>query len=409
MNIKILNGKTTRIGSVFLWWFYEIHNIIKMKNLAWYCLIICCPIFSFSQNITTLQGQKKSPEIINKRISQIMDSAGIAGLSLIIINKNKVVFQKAFGYKDKAKQLPLSLSTEMYAASFTKPVTAYLFLKLVHEGKLKLDEPVYKYLKNPISSYPKWKELVNEKNFNKITARMLLSHSSGLPIFRALYNNKLSLIAGPGEKFYYSNEGMNFLGFIMEEITGVPLQQLGRQFEFQPFGMANTSYIWENKFAENYALGHDKLGNPLLPEKKEQAKGAGSMITTPSDYSKFLVTMMKQKGLKRNLFRDMKSNQIAISSERGFGPKRDSLTNKFSKISLGWGLGIGLFQSPYGKAFFHTGHDDGWQNFFVAYPDKGTAIIIMSNSDNFEANAPKIVDFCIGDKYSPFEWLGYMD
>ncbi len=297
----------------------------------------------------------------------------------------------------------------MYAASLTKPVTSYLFLKMAREGRIKLDTPIYKYLKQPIGEYPKWKELSNEVRFKKITSRMLLSHSSGLPIIRSLYNNKLFLLADPGTKFYYSNEGMNLLGFVMEEIMNMPLNKIAEKYAFQSLKMNNTSYVWEYKFANDVASGHDKNGNPIEFNKRTQPRGAGSMTTNASDYSKFLITLMKQKGLKRDLFKGMLNQQIAIKSERGFGPKRDSITDKYYAMQLSWGLGIGLFQSPFGKAFFHTGHDDGWQNYFVAYPDKGIALILMSNSDNLETNIPKLLDFCIGDKYSPFEWLGYLD
>jgi hypothetical protein len=66
-----------------------------------------------------------------------------------------------------------------------------------------------------------------------------------------------------------------------------------------------------------------------------------------------------------------------------------------------------LFDSEHGRAFFHTGHDLGWQNYTVTYAEQGIGVVLLSNSDNFEAVAPQIVEAAIGDRHSPFEWIGY--
>ena len=77
--------------------------------------------------------------------------------------------------------------------------------------------------------------------------------------------------------------------------------------------------------------------------------------------------------------------QIAISSEQMFGPAAWQQSNKYQPIGLAWGLGWGLFDTEQGRAFFHTGHDLGYQNYTVTYPDKGIGIVLLSNSDNFES------------------------
>jgi CubicO group peptidase (beta-lactamase class C family) len=71
------------------------------------------------------------------------------------------------------------------------------------------------------------------------------------------------------------------------------------------------------------------------------------------------------------------------------------------------GLGWGLFETRNGRAFFHTGHKGGAQNYVVAYLDRGIGIVLLSNSDNFESVTPEIVAAGIGDRDSPFDWLGY--
>lgn len=359
--------------------------------------------------VKKLDGSTIAGEILTGQIAHIVDTAGIVGLSVAIINDGNIIYKKTFGLKKKETNAILDDSTEMYAASFTKPLSAYLFLKLADKGIFNLDTPLYKYLKQPIGAYEKWQDLANDPGFKKITPAMILSHSSGLPILRYLYNNKLNLIAEPGAKFYYSNEGMNLLGFVIEEYTGKKLHELATAYIFEPLSMKHTGMVWQQAFDANYALGYSKTAEVLGMPQASNAKAAGSMTTIAGDYAKFVTALMERKGLSSNLFDKMLSPHIKIISNKGFGPQRDSLTNKYDKWKLSWGLGVGLFQSTYGKAFFHTGHGDGWQNYFVAYPGKKIAIVLMSNSDNFEHAGGALLKLCIGDTVSPLEWLGYYD
>ncbi len=363
-----------------------------------------------THGIKKLDGSIISAGYLTKILKHIIDTAHIMGLSVVIINDGKSVYNNTFGYRSKATNTLLEDTTEMYAASFTKPVSSYLFLKLVDKGVFSLDSPLVKYLKMPIENYEKWADLAKDNSFKLITPRMILSHSSGMPILRYLYHDKVNLIAEPGTKFYYSNEAMNLLGFMIEEYTGKKLNKLAEELIFKPLVMKHTSLIWELQFDKNYALGYGRSGDIIGMSKRTTAKAAGSMTTIASDYAKFVSVLMKKNGLSKYLFSEMMMKpQIKIISSKGFGPERDSLSFKYDKMQLSWGLGVGLFKSIYGKAFFHAGHDNGWQNYFVAYPDKKIAVILMSNSSNFEHAAAKILNLCIAEKYSPLEWLGYYD
>jgi CubicO group peptidase (beta-lactamase class C family) len=96
---------------------------------------------------------------------------------------------------------------------------------------------------------------------------------------------------------------------------------------------------------------------------------------------------------------------VSLSYSIGFIVFND----KYENVKLSWGLGLGLFQASHGKSFFHSGHSDGWQNYFVAYPEKKIAVILMSNSDNFERAGDRILDATIRGDKAPLEWLGYFD
>jgi hypothetical protein len=74
----------------------------------------------------------------------------------------------------------------------------------------------------------------------------------------------------------------------------------------------------------------------------------------------------------------------------------------------GWGLGWGRFDCPgLGRAIFHTGHDNGAQNYTVTFVDRGIGVVLMSNSDNFEGVARELLEVTIGDSCSPLDWMGY--
>lgn len=387
-------------------------NLFLMKKFFTLLFLIWILPLIAQKNIKIrhLNGKTIDSHVLQQRLSRLVDSAKIAGLQVVIINHNKVIYSSSFGYKDIENSKKLNDSTVMYAASLTKPVAAYIFMRLVDKGIFSLDEPVYKYLKKPIGDYAKWKDLAEEsESFNLITPRMLLSHSSGLPVLRQLYGNKVNLIAKPGEKFYYSNEGINLLGFMIEEYTGRKLEDIAREEVFGPLQMRHTSMIWENRFEDNFSNAYFKDGKKYGSERRESSRAAGSMSTTANDYANFTINLMKKKGLSRKAYLEMLKPQIMVKSRRGFGPLKDSITTENDAIHLAWGLGIGLFDSPFGRAFFHTGHGEANQNYAVAFPENGTAVIILSNSENFEKNNAEILKLCIGDMYSPLRWLGHLD
>jgi CubicO group peptidase (beta-lactamase class C family) len=359
------------------------------------------------QRIKKLDGSSISGIELDSGIQHIVDAAKIMGLCVVILQKDKVAYQQFFGYKNSETKQKPTPETVWYAASFTKPVVAYLCLKLVDQGQFDLDRPVLSYLKKPIAEYEKFKDLAQEPNFAKVTPRMLLSHSSGLPILRGFYQEKLNLITEPGTRFYYSNEGMNLLGLTVEEATGKNLQILAKELVFDPLGMKRTGLIWQPAFESDYAIGHNAQGEPLGAQKRTSVRAAGSMVTTALDYAQFVNALLQKQGLSKAAYQQYFQPQIAVGSKAGFGPNRDVFDNAFQSMQLAWGLGWGLFQSPAGFAFFHSGNTEGWQNYVVAYPKKKTAIILMSNTDNFEAVADQLLALDIGDRYSPVKWLGY--
>ena len=152
----------------------------------------------------------------------------------------------------------------MSAASFTKVAFAYMVMQLVDEKVLDLDRPVYQYLPKPLPEYPGYKDLAGDVRYQKITARMLLDHTSGFPNFRFLNDDrKLNINFDPGSRFAYSGEGMQLLQMVVETVTNKPLEELMQERVFRPLGMTRTSMVWQSRFENDYAHAHDEYGRAL--------------------------------------------------------------------------------------------------------------------------------------------------
>jgi CubicO group peptidase (beta-lactamase class C family) len=250
--------------------------------------------------------------------------------------------------------------------------------------------------------------LAADPRYQKITARMLLSHSSGFPNFRWINDDKkLDIHFEPGSRFAYSGEGIQLLQFTVETITGKPLQELMQAQVFQPLGMTRTGMVWEDRFESNSGNGYDEYGRSLGPERRPTADAAGSMQTTPRDFAQFLLAVMNGKGLKPKTRDLMLSPQIQILAKHEFPTMQNLVTDENKAIRLSYGLGWGLYWTPYGKAFFKEGHDAGWRNYAVCFDQPKTGLLIMTDSANGEGMFKELIETLLKNPYTPIEWEGY--
>src|SRR5204863_1718939 len=135
--------------------------------------------------VKRLDGSTISPAEIDATVTRLMRAAEVTGVSIAILNGGKIAYLKSYGVADKEKSLPLTEDSVMTAASFTKVAFAYLVMQLVDEKILDLDQPIYKYLPKPLTRYQGYRDLANEPRAQRITARMLLSNTSGFPNWRS--------------------------------------------------------------------------------------------------------------------------------------------------------------------------------------------------------------------------------
>lgn len=381
--------------------------------LTVFLILLLSPI-AFSQQINRLDGSSISPDSLRSKIMFLMEEAKVKGLELAIFNDNKVIYKQAFGIANDAN-VPLHTSMNIYGASLSKAVFAVLVMKLVQEGVLNLDKPLYSYLPKPIYEYPqktKWQDdysdLKTDTLYRKITARMCLNHTTGFPNWR--WDNrdeKLTIAFTPGSRYSYSGEGMVFLQTVLEKITGRSLEQLMDEKIFQPFSMKNSAYTWLPRFEEAYALGYNEEGKSYEKDKDNEARSASTLETTLDDYANFIEALLQGKALKKELRQEMFRPQIRLRSVSQMGPLSRMDTDANDGISLSYGLGWGLLKSPYGWGAFKEGHGNGFQHYSIIFPETGIGIVMMTNSDNSESIFKELLEITIADKYTPWRWQNY--
>jgi CubicO group peptidase (beta-lactamase class C family) len=356
-----------------------------------------------------LDGSRITAAEADRHITRLMREAKIAGLAVAVINRGEIVYLRGFGYRDVDKKMPLEPDTVMYGASFTKSTFAYVVMQLVEEGVLDLDKPVQQYLKKALPEYEKYKDLAGDERYKKITARMLLDHTSGFPNWRFLNDDgKLDIKFEPGSKYAYSGEGISLLQFVMEERTGRSVGDLMQKRVFDHFGMTQTSITWQPRFDSNYANGHDEHSKVMAYRKRSSAQAAGSMATTIVDMAKFVRGVIHHEGLKESSWREMFRPQVKIHSKFEFPTTSPLTTTQNDAIKLSYGLGFGLYWTPTTKVVFKEGHDDGWENHFAIYEENQSAVILMSNSGNGDGIFKELIEYLAGDRWMPWEWEGYV-
>ena len=368
------------------------------------------------QTITKLDKSKITFASLDRKIKSLMKDANVQGLAISIFNNNEPVYKKTFGYKRIDLKEPIKTSTNFYGASLSKAVFAVLVMKLKEEGLLDMDKPLQDYLVKPIFEYTpskKWhdnyNDLKNDRAYKKITARMCLDHTSGFPNWRwDEEDQKLRVKFTPGSRYSYSGEGLVYLQVVLEKMLGKSLEELMLEKIFSPAGMKMSSYTWQQKFEENYCLGHNIKGELYEKDKDNEARAASTLETTLDDYTLFTRAVLAGSLLKPSTTKEMFSPQIKIRSIQQFGPLRmhDSTTN--DAIDLSYGLGWVLLQSPYGTGAFKEGHGDGFQHYSIIFPAQRTGIIIMSNSDNAESIFKELLETAIADRFTPWYWENYI-
>ena len=345
-----------------------------------------------------------APVEIDNMMPGVMAEVHAKGMAVAVIDAGKVVYVGAFGRRNEAGE-PLRGDTVMLAASLTKPVFAYFVMQLADEGRIDLDEPIARYLVQPLPSYPAWSDLTGDERWRTITPRMLLSHRSGLPNLPSLEpDGKLRLHFDPGARFAYSGVGINLLQFVLERGLGLDVDAELRRRVFQRFDMRHTSLTWQQGSADNQADGYTSKGEPRPHPRRQRAAAASSMDTTVEDFARFVAGFMRGDGLSIASRSAMTTSQGPITNATEFPTFQAELPPGRRRKDLAAGLGVVVFDGPQGPGFFKGGHEDHTGNTLVCLERSARCIVLLSNDVRAEKAFPGIVASILGETGTPWRW-----
>ncbi len=323
---------------------------------------------------------------LEQRIPRALAEHNVPGLSIALVRGSQLVWQRGFGMADAASKLPVEAGTIFEAQSMSKPVFAYVALKLCETGVLGLD--------TPLTTYTPERPVPGDPRMDLITARHVLSHTTGFPNWRGA-KEPLAIQFTPGARWQYSGEGYSFLQSVVTRLTGRTDPSVCAPFEADlricatdidaymkthllvPFGMSASGYVWDDAWAARVARPHDAQGKPLEkghPNATAAARYAssGGLHVTATDYARFLIEVMAPKPadafrLTADSLQAMTRPVIAVPDD----PRRNS-----------WALGWQVFPTPDGDVIAHGGDGLGFHSFAVASVSHQSAYVVMTNGEN---------------------------
>ncbi len=257
----------------------------------------------------TPESQGVSAEAVGRLASEVENyvrNGTIVGGELLVIKNRKTILHEVFGERDREDKRAMELGTIFNIRSMTKPLTGVAVQMLADEGKLRLDEPVAKYLPG----------FDNDKS-KDITIEQLLQHRSGLPltilVFRLDQYPDLQTQAKaigekgpqfkPGEKFWYSDAGSDAAAAIVERISGKTIDLFVEERILQPLGMADSFYLSMEEDSRKERVASLYIGSPgkwtrfWKPDAAPLypfAWGSQTLYSTPADYARFLALWMDE-------------------------------------------------------------------------------------------------------------------
>jgi CubicO group peptidase (beta-lactamase class C family) len=202
-----------------------------MRRFATIALLLCALVSmsAAETRVKRLDGSSITPAEIDGMVERLMGAAQVTGLGIAILNNRRVAYLKTYGQRDTDRNLPLTPDSVMTSASYSKSTFAFMVMQLVEEGALNLDTPIQEYLSRPLPEYPAYTDLAADERHRRITARMLLSHTTGFPNLRILNEGRLDINSEPGSRYAYSGEGIRLLQLVVEEVTGRSVNDLMRE------------------------------------------------------------------------------------------------------------------------------------------------------------------------------------
>ena len=361
-----------------------------IKNNYLGLLYLFCYLIAF-QNCSTqsetkiknLKGIEVSTDSVAAFLQSRMDTLNIPGLAIAVINDSKVVYRQNLGYANLEEKLPVTNKTIFEGASISKSVFAFLVMTFVEEGELDLDKPLFEYLPYPV--------IADDKRYETITARMVLSHRSGLPNWRENEDGKILRIKfEPGSDYEYSGEGYHYLALVLKHIANTDWDGLEAIFQERvanPLGMEYTTFIPTNDTQENKAEPYNNQGQLLdwrndywYKKDKGIFVAPSSIHTEPIDFSKWMIATMNKKTLSEESYTELFKRHSTISTSS-------------TGMNVYYALGFVTADAPYNNTFWHSGSNAGFTCWYLINIEKKWGFVLFTNSEYGEKLGNELWDY----------------
>jgi len=323
------------------------------------------------------------------------------GCAVGVINENKILFTKCYGMADLENNIPININSKFAIASLTKQFTAYCIAILIKQNKIKLDDDIRLF----IPEFPYTKDTIRIKH--------LIYHTNGLDdysnmiricgytyddmvneqmIKEMIYNNS-KLHFKPGDKFKYSNSGYFLLAEIIENVSGLKIDEFARKNIFKPLGMNDTYYYREPLLTNNIitvSYSQNIFGKYQSHTLNTVPFGSGNVISTLHD-----LLIWEQNFYDDKLYNN-ELNKIIFCK---------GMLNNGDTINYYFGLKSGKYKDY--QTIYHHGDFNSYMSVLFRIPEKGLSVIILSNDqmgktflDNYSL-ANKIADILLDEDSKP--------
>ena len=330
---------------------------------------------------------------LSLQLSNAVSRGDTPGVVALVVGPNGVLYEAAAGKLGVAHNVAMPVNAIFSIASMTKPVTSVAIMMLFEEGKLKLDDPVSKYL----TGFANLQVIAefNEKDATyetrpaerPMTIRHLLTHTSGIAyafsnpiVYRLSEATKkeeweLPLVNDPGDKWNYGPSTL-VLGKIVEKITAQPLEEYFQQRIFVPLGMVDTSYAVPPAKQSRVATKHvrvnglleEQLPRPIPAVPTPPFRGDGGLYSTAQDYGKFMEMLLN--GGHLGPAKILSESSVKMMGENNIGsifvelqPDTDKMLTKPFPLGAGhdkFGLGFQIASSDPQYAKFRSPGSLSW-------------------------------------------------
>lgn len=331
----------------------------------------------------------------------------VAGVVTAVVSKDKILHLETTGFADVAVKKPMAPDTVFWIASMTKPITGAAVLMLQDEGKLKVTDPVAKYL-------PEFADLKTPSGKPaNLTITQILTHTSGLGEAKGPAAQQAKTLADlvplwlstpmqyePGEKWQYTQSGINAAARIVEVVCGLTFDAFLQQRLFEPLGMKDTTFYPTDtqraRLVTPYAKNKDTGMLEAVPPRADfgsrdrPPQGNGGLFSTAPDYARFCQMLLGGGALEGRRYLSAEAIKFLSTPQTGDLPTGFFQNDTYGQrgANYGWGIGACVLRKPHdGVAAVLSpgsyGHGGAWGTQAWIDPVKGVAYILMVQRSNF--------------------------